>query len=390
MTHAYAPDDLEARAFFDEHGYVVLTPQFSPDERARLSSALDVLLARFADEQGLALDAYLANISQWRDLWRLDEVFRGALGDARLWSTAAHFMGRKGARLLHDHVIMKPAHASGTVPWHQDYPYWPVDTAEGLSCWCPLEDVGPEGGCLEVIDGSHRWGESPPVDFLADDRGAFDTRADRVRLPVPAGSVVVLHSLTWHRTGSNREVGNRPAYISLWLPPDARYAPEHSRWHPVNEHVTVRPGEILDEDWFPLFGEREIRSNGPRPLAHEGPVSRDGLSMFDASTKIADQLRRILARAGHAGDLAGGIGRLLALEGAVTTIVRVTLSSGVAAPGGEEALRAALERLRIASEAYRLHRARNVYNGAYVEWWQVAGAAWDAELSRQPARAAEA
>jgi ectoine hydroxylase-related dioxygenase (phytanoyl-CoA dioxygenase family) len=380
MIPAFASTDPKACAFYDSHGYVVLAPQLSPDERAGLRRALDSLWARYAAEQAVSLDHYVANISQWRDLWRHDQTFRATLEDPRLWSTAARFMGRAGARLLHDHVIVKPASASGTVPWHQDYPYWPVDTDEGLSCWCPLEDVGLEGGCLEVIDGSHRWGESPPADFLADDRSAFDARPDRVRLPVQAGSVVVLNSLTWHRSGPNREAGRRAAYISLWLPPDARYAPEHSGWHPVNERVTVRPGEILNDDWFPCFGEREIRRTGPRPLAHAGPRPREGLSMFNASAKIAGQLRRILAHGGHPGELAGGIGQLLAQNGAVEAIVRETIANGIAAPGDEGALRNALDQLRISSEAYRLHRARNVYNGAYVEWWQVAGRAWAERL----------
>lgn len=387
MTRAFASDDPEARAFFDDHGHVVLEPQFLPDERSALRGALSALWARFAADHGLPIDTYLANISQWRDLWHHDDTFRRTLGDPRIWATAARFMRRTGARLLHDHVIAKPAQASDIVPWHQDYPYWPVDTADGLSCWCPLDDVGPEGGCLEVIDRSHRWGESPPADFLVDDRGAFDALADIVRLPVAAGGVVVLHSLTWHRSGPNREVGGRPAYISLWLPPDARYAPEHSRWHPVNEHVTVKPGEILNDDWFPCFGERDVCTNEPRPLAHAGPIPSDGLSMFNASAKVADQLRAILARSGYVGESLGGIGRLLAQDGAMAAIMRETVTSGIVPSHDEGLLRAALDGLRIASEAYRLHRARNVYNGAYVTWWRIAGAAWDVRLGGSTAGA---
>jgi hypothetical protein len=102
--------------------------------------------------------------------------------------------------------------------------------------------------------------------------------------------------------------------------------------------------------------------------------------MFNASAKIAAQLARILARSGEPFELTGGIGQLLAKEGAEATILRETIGSGVAAPGDEGALRAALAGLRVASDAYRLHRARNVYNGAYVAWWRVAGAAWDARL----------
>lgn len=380
MTPMFSPHDPEAGAFFDAHGYAVLAPQLSSEETLSLHRGLEALWTRFAAEQGLPVHEYLANISQWRDLWRCDDGFREVLADGRIWSIAARFMGRPGARLLHDHVIIKPAHASGTVPWHQDYPYWPVDTDEGLSCWCPLADVGPEGGCLEVVDGSHRWGESPPADFLANDHRAFDARADLMRLPAPTGSVVVLHSLTWHRTGPNRDVGHRAAYISLWLPPDARYAPEHSRWHPVNEHVTVGPGEILNDDWFPCFGERDVRSSASRPLVHRGPAPSDGLSMFNASTKIAAQLRAILARAGHAGGPGGGLAQMLADDTVIVALICETIASGVAVPGSEDALADALRGLRVASDAYRLHRARNVYNGAYATWWEVAGAGWEARL----------
>jgi hypothetical protein len=125
MTPVLESFNPQAVEFYETHGYVVLAPQLSPDERAALRRALDALWARYAAEQALSLDAYFENISQWRDLWRHDETFRAALEAPQLWSTAARFMGRAGARLLHDHVIVKPADASGTVPWHQDYPTGP-------------------------------------------------------------------------------------------------------------------------------------------------------------------------------------------------------------------------------------------------------------------------
>lgn len=383
MSRVFAAADPDARAFFAEHGYVVLAPQFSADERAVLKRSLSSLWARFAAEQAVSTEAYLDRISQWRDLWRHEPAFATALGDPRLSTAAARLMGQGGARLLHDHVIAKPAHASDSIPWHQDYPYWPVDTDQGLSCWCPLDDVGEEGGCLEIIDGSHRWGESPPADFLVDDQRALSARADRVRLPAGAGSIVVLQSLTWHRSGPNRDAGDRAAYISLWLPPDARYAPAHSGWHPVNEHVSVAPGEILNDDWFPCFGSPDVRAPGPRTSTRADPAPREGLSMFNASTKIAEQIRAILARAGRAPGRGGALGELLAPGDAVTAIVAETLARGLVGPDDEARLRAAIEQLRIASEAYRLHRARDVYNGAYVAWWSLAGAAWEARLGEE-------
>ena len=82
--------------------------------------------------------------------------FDRLMRDDRLIGFAQFFMEQPSIQLLHDHVIRKPFSAlNGTIPWHQDYPFWPVDTPNSLSCWIPFEDVSESGGCLEVVDSSH-------------------------------------------------------------------------------------------------------------------------------------------------------------------------------------------------------------------------------------------
>lgn len=385
MLTSFTECSPAAREFFDEHGWVVFTPRFSQEECAALCAALDALQQAYAQEQHVPIDEYLALISQWRDLWRSDEAFRRTLFDARLSMLAAELMGRSGARLLHDHVISKPCGRSDTVPWHQDFPYWPVSPRGGLSCWMPLEDVDAEGGCLEIVDGSHRYGESQPVDFIAESHPELDARADRVRLPATAGSVVVLHSLTWHRTGPNTSGGRRRAYITLWLPPDARYAPTHAAWHPTNEHVSVQPGEILNNDWFPVFGAIDRSPDGPEAAPISEGHADAALSMFTASQTIAGQLRSILQQAGYQGSLTGGIGALLRTPEARDLLVTHCLQAGLLAPCEVDALRQLLVDLLRSAEAYRLHRARNVYNEAYVRWWGLVGERWTRHASpREP------
>ena len=81
--------------------------------------------------------------------------------------------GWSGAKLFHDHVINKPRNGSnGVIPAHQDSMFWPVNQI-GISVLVALKDVTVEGGCLEVLDGSHiasggRCNE--PVDFMARER----------------------------------------------------------------------------------------------------------------------------------------------------------------------------------------------------------------------------
>ena len=130
------------------------------------SDASSQIIELEAKEQGKTFQEYIKYISQWRDIWKQSNDFDSVLRDERTWKPAAFLMRKKGARLLHDHIIIKPKTASHEIPWHQDYSFWCVlssyclmdstrcvDNPGGLSCWIPMEDVGMSQGCLEVIDG---------------------------------------------------------------------------------------------------------------------------------------------------------------------------------------------------------------------------------------------
>ena len=59
----------------------------------------------------------------------------------------------------------------------------------------------------------------------------------------------------------------------------------------------------------------------------------------------------------------------------IKRIVEKTVEFGFCSD--EEEIRKSLERLRVSYLAYELHKARNVYNDAYANWWNVAGEDWD-------------
>ncbi len=371
-----------ALQFFGKHGYVLVSNVFALEETRTANTAFDKMRHRFAGEMSLSIEKYDERICQWRDLWMTEPYFNDLLNDERLHGVAQAFMQEESVQLLHDHVIRKPYDAlNDTVPWHQDFPFWPVDTPNSLSCWVPFEDVSEHGGCLEVIDGSHLWGVSPPVDFIMDAK-EFGYREDIIRIPAQAGSIVILHSLTWHRTNPNGDVGTyRPAYITLWVPSHARYRPDLAEWHPVNEHVTVEPGQCLNADKFPRFGEfngipRDTDSNTP---LHEGPSSAPGdmdkFDMFNATARIAYHIHRII------GDWEMGIprknlGEYLVDEKVREWIVCRSFEQGIVNKEKREWMENLFDRLLVNSSAFQMHRARNVYNDAYTEWWLHIGSKW--------------
>lgn len=377
-TRTFSGLDAAALAFLREHGYVVLAPQFDAERLDEPLAAWHGLKQRWAAQLGLSPERYDAQVSQWRDMWRHELAFERLLGEPRVWQTAAAGLGLTGARLLHDHVIAKPRSGlNGTIPWHQDATFWPVDRS-GLSCWLPFADVGPSGGCLEVVDGSHRWGVGAPADFIASPRTEFPEGARFMRLPAKAGSIVVLDGLTWHRSSPNLDAGERPVYISLWLPPRTRYVPRHAAWHPVNEHVEVEAGARLEGEWFPCFGDAGEDDDEVPRLDHAGPAMDAPLTMFEASRMIAGQIARLLEQPGTP------LALVLAKPEARAEVVARAIAKGLLARERADELSEVLEQLWISAEAYRQHRARNVYNAAYVAWWELVGRhCWAAE-QQQP------
>ena len=353
--------------FYNQHGWVVIKKSLGEDILKETLSQWNQLKSKFASEMDLSLEEYRLEVSQWRDLWINGGSFRELIFNPILHSTAQTGMGWNGSRLLHDHIICKPHKGSNKkIPWHQDSMFWPVDTP-GCSTWTALKDVSIDDGCLEVIDSSHLEGCENPVDFMAKEREIFPEDSIRVQLPIKAGSTILLHSLTWHRSSPNLGKHDRPAHLALWIHPDSKWRPDLVDWHPVNEHVESREYTRLEGEKFPYFGKIDLILK-PGNDIHSGTLRENSISMFDASKIVGTQLAKI-------SESEGGITKILSEENLVQKIVEKTVKLGFC--NDEGLIKEALERLRVSYLAYELHKARNVYNDAYANWWDIAGEAWD-------------
>ncbi len=357
-------EDPAARVFLREHGYVIVSGVLGEDERDYVQRAWDEVTAVAAARVGMTKAGFVERFPQNRDLWRKHEDFRRLLFDSRQASIARHLLGVSGIRLFHDHAICKPAHASDAIPWHQDSTYWPLDRV-GISLWTAVDDVPFEGGCLKVLDGSHLLGAGEPEDFLSGDGRTRDEDPRLVFLPARCGETVVLSGLTWHGSAPNRGEKDRLAYLTLWVPATARFVPEHAGWHPTASHIHVAPGERLEGDWFPLFGEISDVDEGEQVTVPR-PVRRGGPSMFTASRDIAEQIGWLL------GEPAGSLDMLLAGDG-LARVVTAALAAGLIAAECAGELHALLSDLVLQERVRRESVARDVYLRSVTRWWEMIG-----------------
>jgi len=253
---------LDQEEAFRRDGFVAIGPLLGADELRQLRAAHEELLVRWAADCDVTVEEYTRVVSQWTGLWREHRAFATHLHHPVLARIARRLLKADRLRLFHDHLISKPPRHSSTIPWHQDYPYWPVDRPRALSCWLALDDATADAGALVFMPGAQQEGEQPPVDFLRSNKDWGERIHASRAVPVTAGTCVFHSCLSWHMSPPNATDRPRRALIVIYMDADNRWDPDHSGWHPMNAHVTVPRGERFNDDQFPLIAlaDPEVRS----------------------------------------------------------------------------------------------------------------------------------
>jgi len=148
---------------------------------------------------------------------RLDPVidvsplFRALAKDARLIAAVETALGGE-TRLMKDKFIAKPPGAGGYAA-HQDGAYWPgmgLQVERFLTAILFLDDSTAEKGAIECAPGFHRTLLTDPGEVADPDETAL---GDFNAIEAKAGDLLLLHSLTPHRSGPNRGTGMRRALL---------------------------------------------------------------------------------------------------------------------------------------------------------------------------------
>jgi len=191
------------------------------------------------------------------DSWRHSEVLAGLV--SHVGGVACRAVGFPELVLFHDHLLGKLP-GGEDMGWHQDYSYLPLDRADGLTLWIPLDDSTLENGCLYYVYESHLWGErragwglreegDPRAELPPIEAGPLDGEA----APLPAGWGIAHHANLWHRAPVNRSSEMRRTWILSFVAPEARWSPRHAP-HPRSAVMPKEEGEELEEDLLRVVG----------------------------------------------------------------------------------------------------------------------------------------
>jgi ectoine hydroxylase-related dioxygenase (phytanoyl-CoA dioxygenase family) len=140
--------------------------------------------------------------------------------------------------LMSDFLLLKPAMVGAGTPWHQDEAYSdPEYDHAHLTFWMPLQDVGPQDGCMIYLPGSNLMGVLEHRSLNNDPRThAFEcavTFSDEqsVCCPLQAGGCVVHGQRTLHCSTNNVSNVDRYAYLlTFGTPPILSKNPRKAPW----------------------------------------------------------------------------------------------------------------------------------------------------------------
>lgn len=150
--------------------------------------------------------------------------------DPGMLGLLARLMGERPV-LFQNQALMKPPRAGSEKPWHQDLAYFDLDpTAPVIGAWIALDPATAENGCMHMIPGTHRHG--PALHFQQRDWQICDVDVASYRdvmVPLPAGGLLLFHSLVHHGTPPNASPARRRALQLHYRPASARRITEAER-----------------------------------------------------------------------------------------------------------------------------------------------------------------
>ncbi len=213
---------------YRETGYLVVPDVLEPDLLARVSKALDDLVADAAAVSAHTdvYDLEPGHTPQAPKVRRIKlphshtPVFWELAQYPRLVSILDKLLGPSGVRLHGSKINLKSPHYGSPVEWHQDWAFYPHTNDDLLAVGVMLDDAFIENGPLQVVPGSHKG----PVWDHHDPKGYFCGAMDPLRREVDFESAVPLMgragSMSFHHVrlvhGSAQNVSDKPRRLLLY------------------------------------------------------------------------------------------------------------------------------------------------------------------------------
>ncbi|MFD0715018.1 phytanoyl-CoA dioxygenase family protein [Paenibacillus sp. GCM10027626] len=213
--------------YYRENGFVQVDNIISAEELAELREYLGEVMGV---EGGNSVqtskkgNAYFNVLNQRVNTWRDHGGMARFVLSRRFADAARQLTGADGIRLFHDHALFKMPQDSKPTPWHQDWPYWPMNESGAMSIWIALDDVDENNGCMMFVPKSQKIKNLKhvdlvePHDIFSDEGASGMDRNQAVIVRMKAGSCTFHDGLTFHYAHANQTDNPRRALAIIYMP----------------------------------------------------------------------------------------------------------------------------------------------------------------------------
>ncbi|MEM9114812.1 MAG: phytanoyl-CoA dioxygenase family protein [Myxococcota bacterium] len=249
--------DDETRRLFETHGWVKLRQLCPPEAALGLRGAF----IRAFD----ATDLPAMGFPSLEMMWTHEAWSRCFVRSRRFASVAGQLLDVESVRLYHDNALCKSP-GCGRTPWHYDAHHYPIDSADVVTLWMPLQPTPAAMGPLVFSQDRDLHLRVRDADFdkfgTAYDAGIIELiEREGVAIELveyDLGDVTFHHADALHSAGPNRTELDRYALATTYFADGARLVSEPTMISGDFEKFMpgVEPGHVIDSPLNPVLWRR--------------------------------------------------------------------------------------------------------------------------------------
>lgn len=222
-TTAHSLISPQHREQYRDEGYFILENAISAEHLQILRDSCDFLIDVMHQEMD-RLGTDHIHISHRNKRYHIAKQFHQAPGLAdyvfsELMAEVCRATIGPTAYLFYDQYVAKAAEQGIHFSWHQDSGYLGFPHAPYVTVWAAVDEMTESNGTAYVLPFS-KSGIRTLVEHVRDevtgDKVGYFGQERGVPAIVPAGSLVVFSSLTFHRSGPNTTDKMRRAYVTQY------------------------------------------------------------------------------------------------------------------------------------------------------------------------------
>lgn len=200
---------------FNLNGYVSIPGFFNAEELQALRENKERFIRDVVPTMPEAEVYYedpndVSTLKQLQQVWKHDDFFGAMMAEQSKLTTLSDICLGEKSRPVNMQYFNKHAGGGQPTPPHQDGYFFHLTPNHAITIWFALEDVEPEQGCVNYVQGSHKYGmrahgASGVLGFSQAilDFGIPYDRENSMSFPCKAGHLIAHHSLTTHWADGN-------------------------------------------------------------------------------------------------------------------------------------------------------------------------------------------